>query len=199
MGDNMKLGSRRTFLGATTMAVVCLLGVAMEAGQSAPAQDRPPMVEEVFKSVMMLKGIPVDTFFETMGMFANAGQRLHVLPFLPGPQQGHGDGDAQNSGAPMIVMMNTINKTYFAGQPRVTCYVTANQAPGAIRISRQHGPPLEDQMLRFSVRPRSQPSSDSTSRRSVVPSGWPLTSLLAGTISSIRRFRRCWSRYSLES
>ena len=30
----MIAGSRRLFLGATALAVVCLLGVAMEAGQS---------------------------------------------------------------------------------------------------------------------------------------------------------------------
>ena len=30
------------------------------------------MTEDVFKSVKLLKGIPVDTFFEAMGMFANA-------------------------------------------------------------------------------------------------------------------------------
>ena len=30
------------------------------------------MSDEVFKSVQVLKGIPVDTFFEAMGMFASS-------------------------------------------------------------------------------------------------------------------------------
>ena len=75
----MIAGSRRLFLGATALAVVCLLGVAMEAGQAAPAAapaqgatDRGPMTEEVFKQIQLLRGIPVDTFFDSMGMFANA-------------------------------------------------------------------------------------------------------------------------------
>ena len=33
----MIAGSRRLFLGATALAVICLLGVAMEVGQTAPA------------------------------------------------------------------------------------------------------------------------------------------------------------------
>ena len=65
----MKLGSKRTFLGATAIAVACLLGAAAHA---QTAQEKLPMTDEVFKSVMLLKGIPVDTFFEAMGMFANA-------------------------------------------------------------------------------------------------------------------------------
>ena len=38
--------------------------------QTAP--ERVPMVEETFKSVQLLSGIPVDTFFEAMGMFASS-------------------------------------------------------------------------------------------------------------------------------
>ena len=65
----MQLGSKETFLGAAAIAVLCLLGAAAHA-QTAP--DKVPMTDEVFKSVMLLKGIPVDTFFEAMGMFANS-------------------------------------------------------------------------------------------------------------------------------
>ena len=40
-----------------------------QAGQAGPAQA-PQMTENVFKNIQVLKGIPVDTFFDAMGMFA---------------------------------------------------------------------------------------------------------------------------------
>ena len=60
----------RTFLGVVVIGFVCLAGVAMAQGQAS--QPAPVMTDEVFKSVQVLKGIPVDTFFEAMGMFASS-------------------------------------------------------------------------------------------------------------------------------
>ena len=128
----MKLGSRRQFLGATAIAVMCLLGAAAAdgAGQAGAAQTattaRVQMVEDVFKTVTLLKGIPVDTFFEAMGMFASSmGEDCtfcHVPKAYfekslfavqtPRIQRARG----------MIAMVTTINKQFFGGQPRVTCF-----------------------------------------------------------------------------
>ena len=46
-----------------TTVVAWVVAVAVISGQ-APAvqQDRPPMAEEVFKNIQVLKGIPVDQF-----------------------------------------------------------------------------------------------------------------------------------------
>ena len=55
------------FLGAVAIAVVCLVTVSAQT-----AQDRPVMTQDVFTSVTVLRDIPVDTFFDAMGMFANA-------------------------------------------------------------------------------------------------------------------------------
>jgi hypothetical protein len=52
----MKLGSR-TILGAAGMTVVWLVRVVLASGQAEPAQ-KPPMAEDVFKNVQVLKGIP---------------------------------------------------------------------------------------------------------------------------------------------
>ena len=52
------------------MSVVWLLSAAVMGGQAGP--QRPPMAEEVFKNVQLLKGIPVDQFMGTMGFFAAA-------------------------------------------------------------------------------------------------------------------------------
>ena len=65
----MTLESRGMFLGCTVIAVACLVGAASAAQN---AQEDPPMAGDVFENVVLLRDIPVDTFFETMGMFANS-------------------------------------------------------------------------------------------------------------------------------
>jgi len=123
----MKLGSKGMFLGAAAIAVVCLLGAAVHA-QTAP--DKVPMTDEVFKSVMLLKGIPVDTFFEAMGMFANSmgndctfcHSQAAVFDKAKFAEQTPRILKARQ----MIVMMNAINKQYFGGQTRVTCFTCHN-------------------------------------------------------------------------
>ena len=62
---------------ATALILVCLLGVGIAAsqagqGQPAPQGQKPPMAENVYLNVQVLKGIPVDQFNDTMGMFASA-------------------------------------------------------------------------------------------------------------------------------
>ena len=164
-GDNMTAGSRRLFLGVTLLAIVCLLSAvvaARQVGPAPPAADRVPMTEQAFKYVTLLRGIPVDTFFEAMGMFASAmGNDLHVLPCVgrllrqaafaqPTPRI--------MRARQMIVMMNAINKQYFGGQPRVTCYTchSGNQSPKKEPdLALQYGVPVEDpNAMEFPVDPR---------------------------------------------
>src|SRR5262245_9638343 len=52
-------------------AMLCCLFLAMRAAWAGQA-ERPPMAEGVFKNVQILKGIPVDEFMDTMGMFSAA-------------------------------------------------------------------------------------------------------------------------------
>ncbi len=59
--------------------VVCLVGIATANGQAAQ-QQRPQLAEEVFKNVQIIKGIPVDEFMDTMGMFAAATASIATLP-----------------------------------------------------------------------------------------------------------------------
>src|SRR5262245_28025580 len=67
----MKLRSRRFLLAATGVALVCLLAAGPSSGQAGPA-PKPQMAEDVFKNVQVLKGIPVDEFMSTMGVFSAA-------------------------------------------------------------------------------------------------------------------------------
>src|SRR6266581_5526933 len=68
--ENTRSPLKRTIVRAMGR-VVCLVGIATANGQAAQ-QQRPQLAEEVFKNVQIIKGIPVDEFMDTMGMFAAA-------------------------------------------------------------------------------------------------------------------------------
>ena len=156
----MNAGSKRLFLGAIAIGVACLLGVAMEAGQatSAPAQgggDRGPMSEEAFKNIVLLRGIPVDNFFEAMGMFANAMGNdctfCHVSKAYFDKALFAEQTPRMQRARQMITMMNAINKQYFGGQPRVTCYTChggSQSPPSDPSFLTQYGTPTEDPNVR---------------------------------------------------
>src|SRR5688572_12617678 len=54
-----------------TTAALWLVSVALVVGQ-AGRDEKPPMAEDVFKNVQILKGIPVDEFMGTMAFFSAA-------------------------------------------------------------------------------------------------------------------------------
>src|SRR5262244_3616035 len=65
----------RAFSGAVAIAFVCLAAGTTVLGQQAQPTAVPAGVvlsQDAFKSVQVLKDIPVDTFFESMGMFASS-------------------------------------------------------------------------------------------------------------------------------
>ena len=109
-----------------------MLAVVSTAGQTGPDQ-KPPMAENVYLNVQVLKGIPVDQFNDTMGMFASAllldcvgchDPRITSDPkafavATPRIQRARG----------MVAMMNALNRTYFGGRQRVTCFTCHNGDP----------------------------------------------------------------------
>src|SRR5882672_2093810 len=144
---------RVAFKAAVVIGAACLIASAATAGSaSAQAQqDRPVMTQDVFKSVTVLRDIPIDTFFDAMGMFANAMgndctfchvpaaalDRKNFAQVTPRMERARG----------MIAMMQTINKNYFAGAPRVTCFTChhGNQSPRSDpNIALQYSAPEED-------------------------------------------------------
>lgn len=151
----MRLGSRRTFVGGSAIAMACLVGAATAAGRAQVAADIPATTDNTFENVMLLKGIPVDTFLDAMGMFANAMGNDCTYCHASGAAL---DRDAFAVATPriqrarqMIVMMNAINKTYFAGQPRVTCFTChgGNQSPRSDpNLALQYSTPPEDPNVR---------------------------------------------------
>jgi outer membrane lipoprotein-sorting protein len=107
------------------LAIIWLSAVVITSGQAASTPAAPPMAETVFKNVQVLKGIPVNEFMGTMGIFSAAlGMSCEDC---------HAAGDADWSvyatdsprkqmARVMVTMMATINKTHFRGRQVVTCY-----------------------------------------------------------------------------
>src|SRR5215475_15147795 len=67
----MKFASIAILRAMAATCVVWLCGVPV-VGAQEPSGQRPPMAEEVFKNVQILKGIPVDQFMGTMGFFSSS-------------------------------------------------------------------------------------------------------------------------------
>jgi hypothetical protein len=105
-----------------------------EVERSASAQgalsnvegQAPELAENVFKNIQVLKGIPADEFMDTMGMFASSlvydCTGCHVQDILSDRSAFAVATPRIQRARQMVVMVNAINKTYFAGQPRVTCF-----------------------------------------------------------------------------
>jgi photosynthetic reaction center cytochrome c subunit len=121
----MKLGSRRAILSALATAVVYLLGVASAGGQ-AGTEQKPLMAEDAFKNIQLLRGISVSQFMATMGFFS--ASLNENCTFCHGLESGGSwaryadDTPNKQTARRMILMMTSINQTYFAGRRVVTCY-----------------------------------------------------------------------------
>ena len=119
----MTLGSNRTILAMGT--AVFLLGAAMAWGQAAP-EPKPQLAEEVFKNVQVLKGISVDEFMNTMGVFSAAlgmsCEDCHAANDSKWENYALDTSPRKRTARRMIVMMAGINKTNFGGRQMVTCY-----------------------------------------------------------------------------
>ena len=134
-------------LSRMRIVLFVLLTTTVARAQTAPAQ-RPVMAEDVFKNITVLKGIPVDEFMDTMGMFSAAlsynctdchetNNWADFAKDIPSKQRARG----------MIAMVNNLNRTNFRGQPLVTCY-TCHRGDAkpkvAPSLTLQYGEPLED-------------------------------------------------------
>ena len=129
---------------------MCLLGVVMGRSQGGQAQ-RPQLAEEAFKNVQIIKGIPVDEFMDTMGMFAAATGMNCVdchTPDSTASWENFGkDTPLKQTARRMMLMVNAINKDNFKGVRSVTCYTChhGDRRPKQIpSLVVQYSAPLED-------------------------------------------------------
>jgi photosynthetic reaction center cytochrome c subunit len=128
----MKFASIAILRAMAATCVVWLFSVPV-IGAQEPSGQRPPMAEEIFKNVQILKGIPVDQFMGTMGFFsASTGLNCtdcHV-DGSAGEWARYADDKALKQMArKMMLMVNSINKTNFAGRQVVTCNTCHRGSP----------------------------------------------------------------------
>jgi photosynthetic reaction center cytochrome c subunit len=111
------------FAGIAAIPSVVLMGVALAAQQGS--QNRPPMAEEVFKNIQVLKGIPVDDFMDTMGIMSAAlgfdCVECHVAAGTDNVNWQF-DTDKKRTARRMTLMVAAINKANFGGRQVVTCW-----------------------------------------------------------------------------
>jgi len=131
------------------VAAAGFLAAATLRGQ-APAA-RAPLAEEVFKNVQVLRGIPVNEFMGTMGIFsASLGMSREDC---------HRSGDSswanyatesprKQMARAMVTMMATINKQHFGGRQVITCFSChrgADRPKATPNLATVYGaPPPED-------------------------------------------------------
>jgi hypothetical protein len=141
----------RLWFGALVIVNVCLLGAAAAARQAQAPPAGPLMAENYFKNIQVLKGMPVDEFMDAMGMFSAS---LGYDCVSCHSSELYNNRDAFAIATPMIqrarqmiVMMQAINKQYFGGQPRMSCFTChrGQDRPGNIpSLALQYGELVDD-------------------------------------------------------
>jgi photosynthetic reaction center cytochrome c subunit len=140
-------------LAALQIAAACVLGIVPASGQT-----KPPMSEEVFKNIQVLKGIPVDEFMNTMGFFAASLSlnctSCHGVESAGDVARFADDTPLKQTARKMILMVKAINQGNFAGMRRVTCYTChrGGERPEVTpSLAEQYGVPAPDDPDRFEI------------------------------------------------
>ena len=136
--------------------MVCAAGIGVAARQAATAPaasaDTPQMSEAFFKDIRVLKGIPVDEFIDTMGMFAAATAKdctgCHSPQILDGKLEAFAIETPMIQKARFMVgMVNAINRNYFGNQKRVscaTCHTNTSVPQNVPNMAIQYGDPVDN-------------------------------------------------------
>jgi hypothetical protein len=110
---------------ALIAALICLLSAMPSASQSVQEQ-KPPMAEDVFKNIQVLRGISVDEFIGTMGFFAaSLGMNCadcHTAESADDWAKFADDTPRKQTARKMVLMVKALNQNNFGGKPTVTCY-----------------------------------------------------------------------------
>ena len=162
----MRFHCRRATLGVIGTMAVSLLGARIAIGQAGQAQ-RPQLSEEAFKNVQILKGIPVDEFMDTMGMFAAATDMncvdCHTPDSTASWENFAKETPLKQTARRMLLMVTAINKDNFKGVRAVTCYTChqGDRRPKQIpSLVVQYSAPFEDPNEIDSFPNNGSPSAD---------------------------------------
>ncbi|HZP32759.1 MAG TPA: photosynthetic reaction center cytochrome c subunit family protein [Candidatus Acidoferrales bacterium] len=134
VGTELNLSTKH-ILGSVLIAGVLLItaaGAVARAQTANPGQSSTPqpsaqkelMAEDVYKNIQVLKGIPENQFLATMGFFsASIGESCEFCHDDESSWAGYAkDNEHKQTARKMILMMNAINKSYFGGARKLTCY-----------------------------------------------------------------------------
>jgi len=121
--------SKRGFVALAALAIAWGAGLSFAVSGSRVyaqgASPKPQMSEEVYKNVQVLKGIPVDEFIGTMGVFSTSLTlccgNCHTGAGTADPKW-EDDPPRKKVARRMIQMVNQINKDNFGGRQVVTCW-----------------------------------------------------------------------------
>jgi hypothetical protein len=162
----MAFGSRRIVGGVTATAAVWVLSVTLVGGQAAPAKPAAPataaaptraqnqmLAENVFKNVTALRGIPVDEFMGTMGVFSAAlgfsCEDCHTASSNDWANYAKDVSPRKTMARQMVRMVAEINKTNFGGRQVVTCFTChrgGNRPKVTASLSLLYGAPPPDEL-----------------------------------------------------
>jgi hypothetical protein len=125
------------------------------------------MAEEVFKNVQVLKGIPVDEFMSTMGIFSAAlgmsCEDCHASGGATWESYALDTSARKRTARRMVTMMAGINKANFGGRQVVTCYSChrGGERPKVTpSLDRLYGMPPEEEPDDVLVAAPGAPSAD---------------------------------------
>jgi outer membrane lipoprotein-sorting protein len=108
--------------GVLAAHIAAVVTVSAQAQQAASA----PLAEDVFKNVRVLRGIPVDEFMGTMGVFSAAlgwsCEDCHGTSDTKWEDYALDATPKKATARRMVTMMSSINQTSFGGRQVVTCY-----------------------------------------------------------------------------
>ena len=162
----MKFTAGRAVASAFGVAAVAWMLSVVVAGQ-APA-DRPPMAEEVFKNIQVLKGIPVDQFMGTMGFFSSSlglnCTDCHSYDSGGDWAKYADDTPLKRRARLMVTMMQKINEENFGGRQMVTCNTCHRGVtnPSVMpSIDQLYGTPPPDEPGDPIVQAQGQPTAES--------------------------------------
>src|SRR3989454_7138717 len=103
------------------LCVLCLFVVSFPL-----LAQRPQTAEDVFKNVQVLKGIPVDEFISTMGIFSAAlsmsCEDCHASNDTKWENYALDTSPRKRMARRMVQMVTTINKDNFGGRQMITCW-----------------------------------------------------------------------------
>ena len=148
--------SRRSVWGVAGTACVWLTAAALVSGQAAATPGQAPnqlLAERVFKNVTTLRGISVDEFMGTMGVFSAAlgfsCEDCHTGGSNNWARYAEDVSPRKQTARRMVTMMAAINKEHFGGRQVVTCFSChrgANRPKVTASLTLLYGTPPPDEL-----------------------------------------------------